>query len=298
MDLEALRALVAVAGADSITAAARTAGLSRTTFRRRIEALAASLGTELVISDGRDIALTPVGQLVVERARAILEQTQALGTAVEEAITPNRGTIRAYLPTSLHPLSAVLVGQAVHARFPDLVFDAHWTPEPLDMLDVDGDLAIHWGPLPERGAQIARRMSAAPLRLLASRGYAEAFGVPQSIDDLASHRLLTFDGHGLQGDRLPLLDGGSVPVMPAARSNNIIASWEMARLGGGIALVPNVRLPGDGWLAEDVVVVLPEQVGHDLPQWVVGREALSRRPTMVPLLDELAALMNTILGSS
>lgn len=289
MDLEQLRALVAVAEAESLAGAARASGLSRTTLRRRLESLSSSLDAEVVVSDGRDIAVTPVGRLVVARSRAILEQTMALGEEVRTAVADSPGRLCMYIPTSVHPLAAAMIRNAVKARLPDLEFDARFAAAPLTMLERDGDLAVHWGPLPDQGARVARRVGSVPLRLLASRTYTDARGVPQSLEELADHDLLTHDGGGLTGDRLPLLDGGSWPVRPSVRSNQLMLCGAIARQGGGIALVPDARLSGDEW--PDVVRVLPDLVGHNLANWVVGRETLSRRPALVPLLDEIAAMI-------
>jgi DNA-binding transcriptional LysR family regulator len=293
MDFEGLRAIIAVAEEGSIAAAARKTGLSRATLRRRLQALATHLDAELMVSDGRDITLTPVGHVAVEHARTVLDGADELTSAVHCAAHQVGGSLCVLVPISLHATAAFISYRAARNHLPRIGVEVRVVADPLAELDRTGDLALHWGELPQVGARIARRLRSVPLRLLASTAYVEDHGLPQTLEELASHDLLLVDDLGLSPRELPLLAGGGVEVEPAYVSNHLVFVDEMTRMGQGIGLVPHAALPGLSW-PQDAVPVLPDLVGRDVPNWVVGRESLSGRPSVAGLLEEIAVIMGAV----
>ena len=70
----AMRVLVRVADAGSLSAAGRQLGLSLTSVSRQLMALEEGLGTTLVERTTRHLSLTESGRLYYERAKQILRR--------------------------------------------------------------------------------------------------------------------------------------------------------------------------------------------------------------------------------
>lgn len=76
MDLRQLRYFVAVAEERSFTAAARRLNLSQPPLSQHIQSLEAALGTPLLFRTSRWVELTPAGEALLARARAIQQQVR------------------------------------------------------------------------------------------------------------------------------------------------------------------------------------------------------------------------------
>ena len=72
MDLDSLRALVAVADAGSLLGGAERLGLARSTLRRRLDELEVLAGVPLLHRGAQGAALTAAGELLVSRGRGLL----------------------------------------------------------------------------------------------------------------------------------------------------------------------------------------------------------------------------------
>ena len=78
MNLDELRAFLAVAELGSMAAAAERLGLSRATLRRRVNALEARAGVDLFERDHQGARLTLAGAVLQRRGAALLDESQAL----------------------------------------------------------------------------------------------------------------------------------------------------------------------------------------------------------------------------
>lgn len=292
MDLDQLRALVLTTECGTYLEAARRSGTPRTTLRRRVEALEAHFGTTLLERHGQDLVLTPPGRALLPRATALLADADALQRSLSERVhDPTTGVV-ALLPLGIHPLAVLLAWQPVRHRFPAFHLHVRIRRDPVATLAHEGDFALHWGPSVPDGPWFARRIASVPFRLLASAAYAEEHGVPRTVEEVHDHPLFLCDALGLHGDRLPLRRGGHVAVAPTLTSENVVTCGEAARLGCGLGLAPQVAVPGDGWPDAEKVTVLAEQVGVDLPVWLVTTQAVRQRPSLHPLLAELDGLLD------
>ncbi len=85
VEVRHLRALVAVADTASFTTAAATLRTSQPTLSRTIQQLERHTGTQLVHRTTREVALTPAGERLTDRARGILAD---LDDALDDVVTP------------------------------------------------------------------------------------------------------------------------------------------------------------------------------------------------------------------
>ena len=110
MDLEAVRALVAVVELGSFVGAARRLGVPRPTLRRRLEALEEEAGVPLLLRTRSGSTPTEAGAMLAERGRILLRDGAALMATVREVGDEPSGELRLVLPVGPHP--AVVARQA------------------------------------------------------------------------------------------------------------------------------------------------------------------------------------------
>ena len=74
---------LAVAECGSFSEAAKRLFVSHSTTSRAVAALEAELGTTLLHRSSRSVTLTPAGEVLVERAKDLLRQAEAIKQAVQ-----------------------------------------------------------------------------------------------------------------------------------------------------------------------------------------------------------------------
>lgn len=220
--------------AGSISAAARARGMSTAALSKRLARLEERLSARLVHRTTRRLALTPAGQ---DLHNALLPLRTSLNAA-EERVSGRHalvsGPLRMTAPTSFGRMHIVPCLPAFLASNPDVELSIDLSDEFTDLLDGSCDLAIRIGARIGAGL-IGRRLGTSHRVLCAAPSYLAAFGEPESLRDLAGHRLLATTS------QLPWqLDGPGGTATHQGHSHIRTNSSEVVRelaLGGcGIAL--------------------------------------------------------------
>jgi molybdate transport repressor ModE-like protein len=94
MDLLLMRSLLAVAEHGAITDAAVALGISQSALSRRMDQLEEALGAPLLERVGRGVALTPMGHLVIEEGRQLVQRYDRLKSRVHEHLRLDAGVVR------------------------------------------------------------------------------------------------------------------------------------------------------------------------------------------------------------
>lgn len=286
MDLEELRAFLDVVETGSYLAAADSLGVSRTTLRRRVEALEARAGVPLLKSTPQGIVLTEAGEVLSRRGRIMMQETSALLTSIREVGQEPSGVLRLVLPVGLPPhLLTPLYAQLresypllrVHVRFSDDPLS-----EPLDRVD----MAFHFGSMP-RGPWLSYVILRKQERLLASKEYLAKRGTPRTVEELQGHELLAWEAPGEDASTWPSLKGTPFAVQPAFVTSDIHLVRMCCLSGLGIALVPSLELADPGFPEDTLVPVLPGEVGRERPFRVSVPEALAEIPKIKQVLGSL-----------
>jgi DNA-binding transcriptional LysR family regulator len=286
IDLEELRAFVAVTETGSLLAAATSLDVSRTTLRRRVEDLEARAGVPLFARTAKGVVPTAAGLVLAQRGKQMIQEAAVLLDAIREVGTSPSGPLRVLLPVGMPPHAIVPWLRSLRRRFPRLLLHVRFVDDPLEHLNSGVDLAIHFGPEPE-GPWTSRELKRLREWLLASREYLRERGAPRSLDDLAAHAICCWEAPGRRDDprALPLLRGGHVPVEPALVATDIHMLRQCASTGLGIALVPDAMLPDPGSAAAKLVPVLPDIVGRERVLRLTVPRGLADSPKIQAVLD-------------
>ena len=235
MDIEELRTFVEVADAGGVSPAARRLGVSKSIVSRRLIRLETELGIQLLARTTRGAALTEAGAIFRDyAARACAEIDVA-----KETILPAgelRGRLRIAAPLSFGPTHFAPVLATLAQRHPELHVHACYTDRFVDLIAEGFDCAIRVGHLPDSNL-VARRIGPIRGTYVASPGYIEKHGAPDTPEELLKHQAL------MQGNETwPAMNGNKlITINPQGRfkADNGAALVAAALAGLGIAVLPD-----------------------------------------------------------
>lgn len=248
---EELQTFVAIIDSGSITAAAEQLGQTVSGVSRALNRLERKLGVTLLRRTTRSSQLTDEGELLLARARDILQSVEEAETAVSLGRVKPAGRLRvdAATPFMLHAIVPNL--PAFTARYPDIQLELTNNERFVDLIEQRIDIAIRIGTLPDSTLH-ARALGACPLHILASPAYLAEHGTPRSVADLKRHKLLGFSDIETL-NRWPLRrrgaggqpDGEGVVIEPAHTASSGETLRHLALGGLGIVCLSDFMSASD-----------------------------------------------------
>lgn len=268
MDLDGLRALIAVADTGSFSAAAQSLKAAGATLRRQIDEMEARSGVELLRRAKDSASVTRAGEVLAERGRTFLSEARAL---VDAAVALERqdDLIRIQIPLGLPPH----IEQTAHKTFRKAAPHLRWHLSYLDRaFDVSSEatFVIHYGPRPpvdERWHHT--KVGRIRTGLLASKQYLKDAGQPQTIEELLKHPLLIWERHDRDPLALPLTTSSTPsPLRPSLVSPSAHLIQNFVNKGVGIGLAPISKLGAFLDPRDPPTILLGELVKDDFEVWV------------------------------
>lgn len=232
-----------VAELGSFSRAADRLGCPKSTVSRRIAGLETQLGERLLQRTTRRQQLTEFGQQLLEHARQVALEVEAVALLREQRQAAPSGWLRVSMPSDFANLFLGDMLAAFVALHPAITLELDLSPRRVDLLAEGIDVAVRIGALPDDAWLAARRLTVFSNGLYASPDYLAERGEPVHPDELLRHQAVRLLGG--QGDPLPwtLRHGdqfweGLPPGRVNANSPELLL--RLARAGGGIAAVPDL----------------------------------------------------------
>mgnify|MGYP003575160190 CR=1 FL=1 len=188
----AVELFVQIAEVGSLTKAAENLELSVSAASRYLFALEEHLGARLVQRTTRKLYLTDAGMEFYRKAKGILADLREAEAAVTEATIKPAGVLRVTASLSFCLLQIEPLLPAFTARYPDITVDMIAANRYYDIIDNNVDLAIRTRQFEADSNITIRRLGATRRVLAASPQYLERYGIPQSPNDLAAHKMLIY----------------------------------------------------------------------------------------------------------
>lgn len=271
MDWDKLRIFHAVADAGSLTHAGETLHLSQSAVSRQIRALEESLDTTLFRRHARGLILTEQGELLFEATRSMTKRLDATAARIRDSEDEVFGELRVTTTIGFGTLWLVPRLPRLFALYPHLKIELMLEERLLDLPMREADVAIRMKE-PSQADLIRRRLMETRIRLYASRTYIAEHGLPETVESLADHRLITQSPNSPQvraGAEFiqPLLVGSNQTTLTV---NNYFGIMEAVNHGIGIGSLPDyvtVDFP-------DLVNVLPTAQSAAIPVYLAYVEEL------------------------
>nr|BFD41208.1 LysR family transcriptional regulator [Pseudomonas sp. FFPRI_1] len=175
----------------SFTAAAATAGVTPAAVSRAISRLEERLGVRLFVRTTRQVRLSDAGRAYYQECRQALTQLVEAERQVTGGQSVASGLLRISLPTPYAYFRLMPLLPLFHQHYPQVQVDLHVSHRNIDFAEDGYDLAIR-GREPLDSNLIARRLEDAELVVVATPGYLERAGIPDTLDALAAHQCIQF----------------------------------------------------------------------------------------------------------
>ncbi|MEI9951671.1 MAG: LysR family transcriptional regulator [Pseudomonadota bacterium] len=237
--LEELRAFVAVVDAHGFRAAARETRGRKATLSRRVQDLEKRLGVPLLVRTTRSMRLTEEGSAYFEHASRALAAARDAEAVVLSAKADPRGVLRVTTAPSLASLIVEQVVVRYLAKYPHVRVVLHTAERRIDIAREAFDLAV-WGGALDDSSFVARKLGVASGGFYASPRYLARRPEPESLDDLATHDLVTIS-KGQGASEWTFWMGGKqkrIAIRPRLVVNDVELAARAAVAGLGIAPAP------------------------------------------------------------
>ncbi len=231
-----------------------------------------------------------VSVLAVESAVAALErQVLALKNDL-------RGVIRLACPEpTVSRIAASGPLDRFYECYPDLTVEFVTSDRYLDITKGEADVAFRSGE-PTDECLVGRKICDSVWAIYASKSYVQQHGRPSSIEDLAHHAMIGFDGI-MQNHRAAKWLPEAVPnAWVVNRNSSMLGTLSAVKAGIGVAPLPTTL--GDA--EESLVQVLPPASELTRSWYVLTHPDLRRTPRIAAfvdhIMDDIPALRTALIG--
>ncbi|WP_165690935.1 LysR family transcriptional regulator [Consotaella salsifontis] len=233
-----LKYFLAVCDTGSLRGAAEHLGVSTNVVRRKIEALETELSTALLLRSVRGVEMTPDGRSVYSVAAEIQQHVGFLDHFAARKSSAAKGLVRLSVTEGLGAFWVAPRVNDLIARYPKLRLDLKCGMRVPDVSRLECDVSIQLEE-PQDPRLIVRRIATLHIMVFASEEYIRLHGLPGTLDDLKSHRLVH-----LMADQLPkaVLDGCESSGQPLKLAQVIVNTSSsqamMIAEGVGVGALP------------------------------------------------------------
>jgi DNA-binding transcriptional LysR family regulator len=232
---EEIRIYVEVVKSGNFTVAAKSLAISKQMVSRRMMALEERLGARLLNRTTRKLSPTELGKVFYERCVIILQGMQEAEQAVSNQSGELRGLLRISAPLSFASMMLSPALNAFMLQHPHLQVCLDVDNRLVDVIGDGYDMVIRITRQPDDGL-IARKLMDAAFVYCCSPAYAQQHGIPQTLNDIKTHRCITHPS----AEWLFKQDGEvrKMQIHPVLRSSHGEVMREAAIAGLGITGLP------------------------------------------------------------
>jgi DNA-binding transcriptional LysR family regulator len=289
VDWDKLRVFHAAAEAGSFTHAGEALGLSQSAVSRQVSGLELDLQAPLFHRHARGLILTEQGEVLFRTVRDMVMKLDAARTRLSDTRERPRGELRVTTTVGIGTnWLTPRIGEFIEL-YPDIKVTILLTDDELDLSMREADVAIRVRE-PVQPDLIRRRLFTMHFHAYASAVYLKRFGEPKTLDDLDSHRILTYGvaAQSYLGAINSLHFAGRDPKDPrpsTLKVNNISALRRAVENGVGIAILPDYLALSD----TSLVRILPQADMPELECFLVYAEELKNVARVRVFRDSLIA---------
>ena len=247
MNLRDLRYLVALADERHFGRAAERSSVSQPTLSAQIRKLEEYLGVPLVERQPRRVALTPAGERVVQRARRLLQEADAIVELARTESNPLSGSLKLALIPTVGPYLLPQVAARLKRDLPALrlMLYEYRTATLLEKLRA-GELDMGVLALPvELDGLDSAELYEEPFRLAVPADHELAAREQVRHEDLDGETVLLLeDGHCMRDQALEICNHARAHESQDYRATSLETLRQMVAAGHGVTLLPELATSG------------------------------------------------------
>ena len=258
MDWDKLRIFHAAAEAGSFTQAGEHLHMSQSAVSRQISSLESDLKVTLFHRHARGLVLTEQGELLHRTVAEVFAKLQTAELLLTDSTSNPSGDLRLTAPIGFGTIWLAPRLREFTDLYPEIRIELILNDEQVDIGMRQADVAI-WTREPDQADIIRRPLIESRVRAFASTQYLRRFGTPASVDDLDTHRIISYSGQPAQ--HLSSVNWietvgreGKPPREAIMKINSVVAIKYAIRAGIGIGMIPDYMSEAD----TDLVPVLPD----------------------------------------
>ncbi|WP_306252193.1 hydrogen peroxide-inducible genes activator [Parvularcula sp. IMCC14364] len=289
--LRQLQFFIALAQQQSFSRAADACLVSQSTLSAAIKELESTLDAQLVDRSSRSFTLTPVGEVLVERARALLAQAEDFARVARKS-EPLSGVVNLGIIPTIAPYVLPKAMPQFRRKYPDLSL---YLREALSATLIDyvrsGQIDIALIAFPYNTEGLESLVFAEDSFLFAcSAEHRLASRAEVSIDELNARELLLLeDGHCLRDHALSACQLQEKELANTFGGTSIFTLAQMVRSGIGATLLPEMAVR-QGLAKSSSLITIPfrEGKGETVPGRQIGfvwRKGSGRRQDVEAMED-------------
>ncbi|PZO79265.1 MAG: LysR family transcriptional regulator [Mesorhizobium amorphae] len=262
----------------SLTAAAKSLGMSQTMATKHMAALEERLGVKLLHRTTRKVTVTEAGRRYLESAERVLGELEEADAAASAERVEVTGTLRVNAPVSFGIREVAPRLATFSQTHPALCVELGLNDRVVNLVEEGWDVAIRIGRIEDQ-ALIARKLARCRLMVAASPAYLRDRGTPKTVADLSAHNCLGYTlSSALGPHRWRFGADGAVaaPVRGDLSANNGDALVAAALAGQGLVYQPTFLI-GDDIRSGRLVALDLDWPPMELPG-VFAVYAANRRP--------------------
>ncbi len=290
--LDELTTFLAIHEAGSLISASRRLRRSPPAVTRALGALEDRIGLRLFERTTRRLAPTEAGRLLVERARALLEDYERALVGASHA--PVRGVLRITAPVQFGRRHVAPIVSALLNDYPDLRIELSLNDRNLDLIEEGIDVAVRIGNLPDSNL-IARQVGSVRRVAVASPRYIAARGTPRVPADLAKHD--TIFGMARSSAREWRFGrkrrGAVVRLSPRLLVDDVEAQVQAAKAGRGVARMLSYQV-AEELAAGTLVCLLREFEPEPLPVQLVTLSRIHMTSKVRAFIDTAVKVLRDV----
>ena len=281
MDWDDLRVFLAVARAESLSAAGRRLGMDASTVGRRVARLETALGRVLFAKTPQGYAVTPEGAALVPHAEA----AEVAAQAAAEVLTQGglTGQLRIGAPDGCANYLMPQLAARLMDEHPGLEIQIVALPRVFNLSRREADMAIAVS-RPQTGRAAIQKIADYQLHLAGHADYLDRHPPIRGRADLKGHRMIGYIPEMIFDRELDYLSETGADHA-ALSSNSVSVQMQAIRAGAGLGIVHDFAIP----FAPGVRRVLADQVALTRSFWLL-RPADDRRSARLNRLAEAVAL--------
>ena len=293
MDIRNMRQLVAIRSHGSFAKASRELGMSQPSLSTAIARLEDELGVKLFDRNARGSVITPIGELIADRAGRVIDETQDIFRDASLVAAGEAGSVRVGLGAPMRDSILPKLLVQIAEQFPALsvyveVSDQDLTLPRLDSRELD-IVFCSFGPEVERNSRVHSQIVRTPRVAVVSPTHRLSREAgPIRTERLADFRVAAASSRLFRAPTILGLAQG-VPNLTAFTTNDYAAVLPLVMADHAVLIVPLLEVRRE--VADGRLVVLDIDGGLGVATLVA---VMARSVSHSPILTKIVALARAL----